>query len=258
MTIAAYPLSWPETMPRRKVAREAGQFKTTLAGALENCRKSLEAFGRDSRVAAALKYCQRDADPSLGVRNVEPQPRQAVWEHGEVVRLCKGAWRARYKGPAAVMAVAWDTSLPPVDMRSLRPIDRQGDTFSLERRAAIGTLSRRSLRALDGYLSELGADVASTAPIFRNRSGRAYSKDTLGDDFRDVRTLVFGLEERRTHADFRRSGTVEAIRGGTEGGQIAAKMANQFDKSAFLRKTYAPVDLQAVRAADEARKRGRR
>ena len=36
------------------------------------------------RVAAALKYCQRDADPSLGVRNVEPQPRQAVWEHGEV------------------------------------------------------------------------------------------------------------------------------------------------------------------------------
>ena len=51
---------------------------------------------------------------------------------------------------------------------------------------------------------------------------------------------------------------MEAIRGGAEGGQIAAKMANQFDKSAFLRKTYAPVDLQAVRAADEARKRGRR
>jgi hypothetical protein len=50
------------------------------------------------RIAAALKYCQRDADPSLGVRNVEPKPRQAVWEHGEVVRLCKGAWGAGYKG----------------------------------------------------------------------------------------------------------------------------------------------------------------
>lgn len=214
------------------------------------------------RVAAALKYCQRDADPSLGVRNVEPKPRQAVWEHGEVVRLCKAAWRAGYKGLAAVMAVAWDTILSPVDVRSLRPTDRQGDAFSVERaktgRAAIGTLSRRSLWALDGYLSGLGADVASTAPIFRNRSGRAYSKDTLGDDFRDVRALVFGLDERRTLADFRRSGTVEAIRGGAEGGQIAAKMANQFDKSAFLRKTYAPVDLQAVRAADDARRRGRR
>ena len=125
-------------------------------------------------------------------------------------------------------------------------------------RAAIGTLSRRSLWALDGYLPNSAPMSRLTAPIFRNRSGRAYSKDTLGDDFRDVRALVFGLDERRTLADFRRSGTVEAIRGGAEGGQIAAKMANQFDKSAFLRKTYAPVDLQAVRAADEARKRGRK
>jgi hypothetical protein len=214
------------------------------------------------RVAAALKYCQRDGDPSLGVRNVEPKPRQAVWEHGEVVRLCKGTWRSGYRGLAAVMAVAWDTSLSPVDVRSLRPSDRQGDTFSVSwaktGRAAIGTLSKRALWALDAYLAELGFDVASSAPIFRNRSGRAYSKDTLGDDFRDIRALVFGENERRTLADFRRSGTVEAIRGGAEGGQIAAKMANQFDKSAFLRKTYAPVDLRAVRAADEARKRGRK
>ena len=59
-------------------------------------------------------------------------------------------------------------------------------------------------------------------------------------------------------ADFRRSGTVEAVRGGAEGQQIASKMANSFDKSKFLRETYAPVDLGAVRAADEARKRGRR
>jgi hypothetical protein len=214
------------------------------------------------RVSAALKYCLRDADPSLGVRNVEPKPRQAVWEHGEVVRLCKGAWRAGYKGLAAAMAVAWDTSLSPVDVRSLRPQDRRGDAFHVARaktgRAAIGTLGRRSLRALDAYLSALGVEVSPAAPIFRNRSGAPYSKDTLGDDFRDVREMVFGPSETRTLADFRRSGTVEAVRGGAEGGQIAAKMANQFDKSAFLRKTYAPVDLQAVRAADEARKRGRK
>jgi hypothetical protein len=214
------------------------------------------------RVAAALKYCQRDADPSLGVRNVEPKPRQAVWNHGEVIRLCKAAWRAGYRGLAVSIAVAWDTSLSPVDVRSLRPEDRRGDAFELSRaktgRAAIGTLSRRSVRILDGYLAELGAEVAPGAPIFRNRSGRAYSKDTLGDDFRDVGALVFGVGETRTLADFRRSGTVEAIRGGAENGQIAAKMANEFDKSAFLRKTYAPVDLQAVRAADEARKRGRK
>jgi hypothetical protein len=97
-------------------------------------------------------------------------------------------------------------------------------------------LSPDSLWALDGYLSVLGADVALTAPIFRNRSGRAYPKDTLGDDFRDVREFVFGLSEHPPLTDFRRSGTVGAICGGAEVGQIAAKIANQFDKSAFLRK----------------------
>lgn len=214
------------------------------------------------RVAAALKYCQRDADPSLGVRNVEPKPRQEVWEHGEVAKLAKAAWRAGYRGLAAAIAVAWDTSLSPVDVRSLTPAQRHGDAFHIERaktgRAAIGTLSRRSIRVLDAYLAQLGAELAPSAPIFRNRSGAPYSKDTLGDDFRDVRTLAFGPNERRTLADFRRSGTVEAIRGGAESPQIASKMANSFDKSKFLQATYAPVDLAAVRAADEARKRGRK
>lgn len=214
------------------------------------------------KVAAALKYCVRDADPSLGVRNVEPKPRRDSWSHIEAVRLCKASWRAGYKGLSALIAVAWDTSFSPVDARSLSPAQYVDGVFDLERvktgKQAIGTISRSTRRVLEAYMAELGVDIAPTAPIFRNRSGRAYSKDTLGDDFRDVRALVFGPDERRTLADFRRSGTVEAIRGGAENGQIAAKMANQFDKSSFLRKTYAPVDLGAVRAADEARRRGRK
>ena len=73
-----------------------------------------------------------------------------------------------------------------------------------------------------------------------------------------MRGIVFGAGETRTLADFRRSGTIEAVRGGAADGQIAAKMANRFDASSALRKTYAPVDIAAVRAADEARKRGRK
>jgi hypothetical protein len=40
------------------------------------------------RIAAALKYWPRDADPSLGVRNVEPKPRQSV---GSMARSCASA-----------------------------------------------------------------------------------------------------------------------------------------------------------------------
>jgi len=38
------------------------------------------------KVAAALKYCKAGEDPSRGVRNLEPAPRQAVWTDGEVAR----------------------------------------------------------------------------------------------------------------------------------------------------------------------------
>lgn len=250
--------------PARVTLADVSAFRLEIERnvSLREAHRAIKIWRALWQKAAALKYCRKDEDPSFGVRNREAAPRQASWEHGEAVRLAKGAWRAGYKGLASAIAVAWDTSLSPVDVRSLRPQDRQGDAFNVARaktgRAAIGTLSRRSLRLLDTYLAELGADVAPSSPIFRNRSGRAYSKDTLGDDFRAVRALVFGEGETRTIADFRRSGTIEAERGGALDGQIAAKMANSFDKSKSLRKTYAPVDLAAVRAADEARKRGRK
>jgi len=47
MTAQAYPLQWPEHIPRSK-SREKSRFKTTLSGALKNVRGSIEAFGRDS------------------------------------------------------------------------------------------------------------------------------------------------------------------------------------------------------------------
>ena len=89
-----------------------------------------------------------------------------------------------------------------------------------------------------------------TAPVFRNRSGAPYyySKDTLGDDFREIRELVFGPIEKRQIADFRRSGSVEALAGEVD--PVSA--------SNRLHRTYGPVVLANVRDADTARKRGRR
>jgi hypothetical protein len=215
------------------------------------------------RVAAALKYCNAEADPSMGVTNTEPQKRNAVWHYPEIRALTKGAWRAGYHGLAALIAVAWDSSLSPVDTRTLTLGQRIApDVFALARaktgRAAYATLSRASTRIVDAYLAKLGLDLAPNAPIFRNRSRAPYSKDTLGDDFRDIRALVFGAGETRTLADFRRSGAVEALRGGATKEAVSEKLANDFATSSFLQKTYAPVDLEHVRQADAARKKGRK
>src|SRR5262249_5701919 len=141
---------------------------------------------------ATLKFCDEKHDPSKLFENAAPEPRQAVWHEGEVVRLIKRAWREGYRGLAACLGVAWDSQLSPVDGRSLKAEqlrrDPIGSWFEVERaktgRAAKATLSRRTERILRAYLDALPVELVG--PIFRNRSGHPYSKDTLGDDFRDI------------------------------------------------------------------------
>lgn len=54
--VPAFPLTWPEGLPRSK-SRETGSFKTTLAGAISNVQGSLRRFATNSgkhRIVRAL------------------------------------------------------------------------------------------------------------------------------------------------------------------------------------------------------------
>lgn len=226
--------------------------------------------------ATGRRYCDRTGDPSLGIRRKTPTPRNAIWFEGEAVRLVKRAWRMKYRGLAVALAVAWDTMLSPVDVRTLTRAQLSGDAdgplFQLARaktgKAAIGTLSKRTERLLKAYLGDLPKDVHPSAPIFRTRGGvpgakggkpRApapYSSDTLGDDFREVRGAEFP-GDKRTLMDFRRSGAVEATAGQVDPAALAGKMANTIDSNKALQETYLPHTASLVRLADAARSRGR-
>jgi hypothetical protein len=119
-----------------------------------------------------MKYCDKDKDPSLGIRRKTPAARSDIWHEGEAVRLIKQAWREGYRGLAAAMAVIWDTQLSPVDVRSLtaaqRTKDVQGAVFFQDRtktgRAAAGTPSRRAELLLDSrsYYVARGAPFISS------------------------------------------------------------------------------------------------
>jgi hypothetical protein len=217
------------------------------------------------KVAAALGYCVRDADPSLGVRNRAAPGRSATWTEGEVVRLYKRAFRDGYHGLAAVIAVAWATQLSPGDVRALRASQLARNAtgavfFTARGKTGVpvgGALSDRALAALEAYIAGLGAELHGEAYIFRTRSGAPYSSDTLGDDFRDIRRLVFGDREHRTLADFRRSGAVEAIAGGATAEELAHAMGNTLSASNALFATYVPVNQATLRSVREARRRGR-
>lgn len=216
-----------------------------------------------AKMTAMGGYCGDKTDPALSFANTAPDPRQAVWQRREVLVHVQRAWRLGYRGLAACMAVAWDTMLSPVDARRLTPAqcgrDGHGAVFFIDRaktgRAAAATLTPWSQALLIAYIDSLGFDLMADAPIFRNRSGRPYSKDTLGDDFRDVRAAINPAETRQL-ADMRRSGAVEGDAGGGSVTDQANKMANTVSASNRLRKTYNPVNVASVRRFDDARARG--
>jgi hypothetical protein len=229
---------------------------------------------------AAMGYCDKEADPTLTFANTQPQPRQDVWQHHEVLQLVEHAWMRPKpkKGLAALLAVTWDSMLSPGDARTLTPAQMsrgaEGALFFLDRaktgRAAAGTLTPWSEAILAGYLESLGVELLDHAPIFRTagsepgpKGGRRwlpvpYTKDKAEKDFALIRTEVFGKAETRQLADMRRSGAVEADAGGTTDADLANKMANTINASARLRKTYTPVNIVSVRRVDEARQRGRK
>ncbi|WP_024278591.1 J domain-containing protein [Xanthobacter sp. 126] len=92
---AAYPLSWPEGFPRART-REKGQFRTTLAGALENVRSSLMAFGRDS--GSPVAGIVLSSNVSLG-ESRPADPGVAVWFTWDSEQRCIPV--DRYDTPAA-------------------------------------------------------------------------------------------------------------------------------------------------------------
>ena len=55
----------------------------------------------------------------------------------------------------------------------------------------------------------------------------------------------------------RRSGVVEAIAGSTDAVGLSAKLVNSIGRSSERHKTYAPVEIEAVRKADDFPLEGR-
>lgn len=80
----AYPLTWPDNVPRTR-SREGSRFKTTLPAALANVRKSLEAFGRDS--GKPVSGIILSSNVSLGQERPH-DPGIAVWFAWEGMQIC--------------------------------------------------------------------------------------------------------------------------------------------------------------------------
>jgi integrase len=128
-----------DTDPRTVTLENVSAWRKAIEDivSLREAHRALKIWRALWKVSAALGYCVREADPSLGVRNSAAQGRSATWTEGEAVRLYKRAWRDGYYGLAALIAVAWSTQLSPGDVRALRASqlakDASGAAFFAER-----------------------------------------------------------------------------------------------------------------------------
>lgn len=80
----AYPLSWPDTIPRHKV-RETGAFRTTLASALTNVKGSIQLFGKDS--GKPISSLVISSNVTLGATKPD-DPGVAIWFVWDGMQVC--------------------------------------------------------------------------------------------------------------------------------------------------------------------------
>ncbi len=245
------------------------------ASGLDAAHKALKTWRAFWRKMVALRYTTL-SDPSIGVVNTEPKPRNQRLSHGEVVVRAKAAWRAGYHGLACIIMVLFDTGFAPVDARTLRgrhlSIDPKNGRFFMDRSQegrqktgvpVIGTLSKFGDHLVRRYFEMrgivTGVELHPETVLFCMRSGVPYGESRMAGDYATVRAMVDKSDLRQLR-DMRRSGVIEVFTGGDEKGASLSteKFGNSIDRSNRLFKTYNPVDLEKVRQADAARIEGRR
>ena len=265
--------------PRKVTLEELSAWRKWIeeSVSLREAHRAVKIWRAMWKVSAALGYCVRDADPSLGVRNRggRDDRRRGLRVRRRACSNARGAL-ATMRCPRSSRSLGIPSSRRATCARcELRSFRRAGGSiFFVERGKTStpvgGALSNRGLAALQAYLESLGCELLGDAPIFRTR-GRAksgatggrpwqpqlYRSDILSKDFRSVRCAEFGDGETRTLADFRRSGAVEAIAGDATPAALAHAMGNTLSASNALFATYVPVNISSLRSVMAARRIGR-
>lgn len=94
MSAQAYPLQWPDHMPR-SARREKSKFKTSLSDALNNANDSIRRFASDS--GKRVENIVLSSNVTLGIQN-PPDPGVAAWFVWDGMSVCIPC--DRYLSPA--------------------------------------------------------------------------------------------------------------------------------------------------------------
>jgi integrase len=223
--------------------------------------KGLKILLNDAVVRLRLGY----ESPAANLTNPQPAGRSAIWLGAEIAVLAAKANSEGFEGMSLAIRLAWETMFSPVDVRTLRPKqlkrDATGWYFHRSRtkteKEAFAAVSDELAADVLAYLAGQAREEVDETPIIRQRNGEPYrSKDTFGDDFRDVRAKAFP-DDKRQFQDIRRSANVEADAAGADKKTMGELLANGLANNKFLDETYTPPTVAKAREVAQKRLTGR-
>ncbi|PHR94025.1 MAG: hypothetical protein COA69_00050 [Robiginitomaculum sp.] len=215
---------------------------------------------------AAIKYHLIGQSPCMVLPNTKPQPRNQIWFATEVAYMADTAKEMGFTAMHLSIRLAWESLMSPVDVRTLKVEalhkTHQGYHIETERKKTgkevFAALSDGLGDDLHAYIDGLSFTLLPNQAIFRNRrDNAAYLKARFNSDFRAVRAMAFGKEEKRFLMDIRRSGNVEADLGGASAEDRAEILANALHKDQYLENTYTPPTVAKARKVAKQRAKGR-
>lgn len=171
MDAQAFPLTWPDTMPRT-ANKVASKFKTGLSVALKNVRSSLQLFASDS--GKKVDNLVISSNVTLGVER-PADPGVAVWFVWDGMQVCIAVDRYA-KVEDNLQAIHHIVEARRTEMRhgGLHIVRATFRGFT-----ALPAPKRRSWREVLGFAAGAAADKPSIEAFYREKAKKAHP-DTGG------------------------------------------------------------------------------
>jgi len=211
--------------------------------------------------AIRVQYAGMTDNPARAVRLKRPPPRQQVWTPEWVEASVGLAWLWGWWGEALAIAICYDTSLRPGDVRTLRIDQYDGESFSLVQ-AKTGQAQRvpvwpETARLIERYLAALTVRPVASAVLIRTERGRTFSRNHLAKRIRAVMRGA-GIPDTVQLRDLRRTASVERAEAGATAAELAAGTGHSIARGAQILDVYNPGSYHQASAAQAKRRAAKR
>lgn len=193
-----------------------------------------------------------------GVKVKQPCGRSQLWTEPQVDATAAKAHESEYPDMAQGIMIAYDTSLRPSDIRSLRWKQFDGESLWIVQektgRPIRLPLYPETIKALKAHRCRGGVIRHDESHIVQNLHGRQYTKDGFTHVFRKI-CRVAGIPDELQFRDIRRTASSERADAGATEMELSAVTGHSPKTSGKILETYNPPNYERAKTAQAKRRR---